>query len=763
MKKKHLLNTNIVVIFLLFSLNIKAQSKSTVKDVTIEQKINDLLSKMTLQEKIGQMNQYNGSWDITGPAPGDEYNKPRYDQLKSGQVGSMLNVISVKSIKEAQKLAVENSRLGIPLIFGHDVIHGYQTIFPIPLGESASWDLNAIEMGARVAAVEAAAAGINWTFAPMVDISRDPRWGRGMEGAGEDPYFGSLVAAARVKGFQGDDLSADNTIAACAKHFAAYGFAEGGRDYNSTDFSETTLRNIILPPFKACVDAGVATFMNGFNDLGGVPATGSKQLQRDILKGEWSFDGFVVSDWGSIGEMIPHGFAKDKKHAAEIAVNAGSDMDMESVAYIAHLEELVKEGKVEESKIDDAVRRILKVKFDLGLFDDPYKYCNDENEKSKIYTKEHLAIARDVAKKSIVLLKNENNILPLNKKAKSIGVIGALANDKDVPLGNWRSQGKVNSAVSLLEGIKNALSDEVSVEYAEGYKLTEGKRDFLNELTIIKKDESQFEAAIALAKKSEVVVVALGEDAYQSGEGRSQANIDLAGSQQELIEALYEVNKNIVVVLMNGRPLVITWIADNIPGIIESWHLGSEAGNAIADVLFGDYNPSGKLPVTFPRNVGQIPLYYNHRNTGRPGPVEMVFWAHYTDETNDPLYPFGFGLSYADFEYSDIVLAKNEMSMNEDFSVSIEIKNKAKVTGTETVQLYIQDLYGSITRPVKELKEFQQVAINAGESKKITFKLSKKDLGFYGLDGKWVVEPGDFKIFIGGNSRDVKEASFELK
>ncbi len=750
-----------IIILISFSLN--AQQKTEKNEAEMETKIEKLLSKMTLQEKIGQMNQYNGSWDITGPAPGDDYNKPRYDQLKSGQVGSMLNVISVKSIKEAQKLAVENSRLGIPLIFGHDVIHGYQTMFPIPLGESASWDLDAIEMSARIAGIEAAAAGINWTFAPMVDISRDPRWGRVMEGAGEDPYLGMQIAAARVKGFQGEDLSDENTIAACAKHFAAYGFAEGGRDYNSTDFSETTLRNVILPPFKACVDAGVATFMNGFNDLGGVPATGSKYLQRDILKDEWNFDGFVVSDWGSIGEMVPHGFAKDKKHAAELAANAGSDMDMESIAYVAYLEELVKNGKVKESDIDDAVRRILRIKLQLGLFDDPYKYCNEENEKSKIYTKEHLEIARDVARKSIVLLKNENNILPLDKKAKSIAVIGSLANSKDVPLGNWRSQGKTDSAVSLLEGLQNAVGKDVKIEYAEGYKLTEGKRDFLHELTIIEKDESQFETAIALAKKSEVVVLAIGEDCYQSGEGRSQADIGLAGSQQKLIEAIYEVNKNIVVVLMNGRPLAIPWVAENIPGIIEGWHLGSEAGNAIADVVFGDFNPSGKLPMTFPRDVGQIPLYYNHRNSGRPGPVEMVFWAHYTDQTNEPLYPFGFGLSYASFEYSAIKLAKNEMAMDGELIVSVDLKNTGNVEGTEVVQLYIQDLYGSITRPVKELKGFQKITLDAGQSKTVEFTLSKDDLGFYGLDGKWVVEPGDFKVFVGGNSRDVKGSAFILK
>ncbi len=743
-----------------FQNSINAQMNAK-KDAEIEQKVEKLLSQMTLEEKIGQMNQYNGSWDVTGPMPGDDYNKIRYQHLTNGQVGSMLNVISVKSIKEAQKLAVENTRLKIPLIFGHDVIHGYQTMFPIPLGESASWDLEAIVQSARVAATEAAAGGLNWTFAPMVDISRDARWGRVMEGAGEDPYLGSQIAKARVLGFQGSDLSANNTLAACAKHFAGYGFAEGGRDYNSTDMSIATLRNVILPPFKACVDAGVATFMNGFNDIGGIPATGHTDLQRTILKGEWEFDGFVVSDWGSIGEMIPHGYAKDKKHAAELAVNAGSDMDMEASAYVENLKALVEEDKVRELAIDDAVRRILRIKFRLGLFDDPYKYCDEEREKNSILTPKNLAIARDVARKSIVLLKNEKEVLPLKKEAKNVAVIGALANDKDVPLGNWRSQAKTNSAVSLLEGIQTVLGE--NVKYAQGYTLTKGKRNFLNELTIIEEDESKFEEAINLAKSSDVVILAVGEDCYQSGEGRSQADIGLLGSQQKLVEEIYKVNKNIVIVLMNGRPLAIPWIADNVPAILETWHLGSEAGNAIADVLFGDYNPSGKLPVTFPRSAAQIPLYYNHRNTGRPGPVEMVFWAHYTDETNDPLYPFGYGLSYADFEYSNLKVSSPEMKMEDELQVTCTLKNTGKVAGTEVVQLYIQDLFGSITRPIKELKGFQKVTLNAGESKDITFVLRSKDLAFYGADGSFKAEEGDFKVFVGGNSVDLKETNFTLK
>ena len=754
----------IFIILILFSTNIDAQVKNKLIDEKINNKVEALLKQMTLQEKIGQMNQYNGSWDVTGPAPGDDYNKPRYDQLKSGQVGSMLNVISVKSIKEAQKLAVENSRLGIPVIFGYDVIHGYQTIFPIPLGESASWDLDAIEMSSRVAAIESAAAGINWTFAPMVDICRDARWGRVMEGAGEDPYLGSQIAAARVRGFQGDDLASENTIAACAKHFAGYGFAESGKDYNTVDVSPATLHNTILPPFKACVDAGVATFMNAFNEIGGMPATADAYLQRDVLKDEWKFDGFVVSDWGSIGEMVNHSFAADRKDAARLAANAGSDMDMESLAYIYDLESLVEEGKVKEQMINDAVRRILRIKFRLGLFDDPYKYCDEEREKNNILSDENLAAARDVARKSIVLLKNENNMLPLKKEGKSIAVIGPLANDKDSPLGNWRAHATSNSAVSLLEGIQNAVGKDIKVTHAAGCKLGISERSFLKELEIEQTDKSGFDKAIETAKSAEIVVMALGEEAYQTGEGRSQANIDLAGVQQELLEAIYEVNKNIVLVLMNGRPLTLTWPDENIPAIVEAWHLGSEAGNAIADVLFGEYNPSGKLPVSFPRAVGQMPLYYNYKSTGRGDkhPEGMVFWSHYTDESNEPLYPFGYGLSYSNFEYSDISLGAEKIAMNGKLNISVNVKNTSNQDGAEVVQLYIRDLVASNTRPVKELKAFEKVEIKAGESNKVTFTLNKDDLAFWG-NGTWKTEPGKFKVFVGGNARDVKEAEFELE
>jgi beta-glucosidase len=731
-------------------------------DPVIERKIDSLLSLMTLEEKVGQLNQYNGNWDVTGPASGDDAKK-REGHLQSGQVGSMLNVMSANATREAQRQAVEKSRLGIPLLFGYDVIHGYRTMFPIPLGEAASWDLEAIEKSSRIAAVEASAAGIHWTFAPMVDISREARWGRIMETAGEDPYLGSLIAAARVRGFQGDDLSAPNTIAACAKHYAAYGFAEAGRDYNTVDIGESTLRNIVLPPFKACVDAGVATFMNAFNELDGVPATGSVYLQRDILKGEWNFDGFVVSDWGSIGEMIPHGFAKDKADAARLAIIAGSDMDMEATCYIEHLAELVKSGAVDEKLIDDAVRRILRVKFRLGLFDDPYRYCSEEREQNEMLTAEHLEAARDVARKSIVLLKNENNILPLDKTGGVIAVIGPLAADKDSPLGSWRGQAIANSAVSLLEGVQAAVGSGAQVLHAQGPALTVGETSFIQELKFNETDRSGIQEAVATARRADVVVMALGENCFQSGEGRSQVDIGLKGFQDELLEAVLAVNKNVVVVLMNGRPLAIGPMAENVPAIVEAWHLGSQAGNAIADVLFGDYNPSGKLPVSFPHAVGQMPLYYNIKNTGRPDQTPLVFWSHYTDSPHSALFPFGYGLSYTTFSYSDIELSANEMAMNGELQVSVTVTNSGELAGGEVVQLYIRDLVASSTRPVKELKGFRKIMLYPGASEKVTFTLTAEDLAFYTRNGKWEAEPGDFKVFVGTNSVDVKEAGFVLK
>jgi beta-glucosidase len=728
----------------------------------IESRIDELLGRMTLDEKVGQMNQYSSFHDMTGPAPQEGSARERYEQVGNGLVGSMLNVLGAEATRRAQELAVERSRLGIPLIFGYDVIHGYRTIFPVPLGEAASWDLEAIEASARVAATEAAAAGVHWTFAPMVDIARDARWGRVMEGAGEDPYLGSLIAAARVRGFQGTDLSAPDTIAACAKHYAAYGLAEAGRDYNTVDISEHTLRNVVLPPFQAAAEAGVATFMNSFNEIGGVPATANVHLQRGILKGKWGFDGFVVSDWGSIGELRAHGVAADLTEAARLAVEAGSDMDMMSGAYVPHLVALVKSGRVEESLVDDAVRRILRVKFQLGLFDDPYRYSDAEREKRLLFSEAHRATARDVARKSIVLLKNKGDLLPLRRQTGTIAVIGPLAADKDAPLGSWRGQGGVDSAVSLLEGIQSAVGAGTRVLHAEGMKLITGPRDFQSAPVFAEDDRSGFPAAVEAARQADVVVMALGEGAFQSGEGRSQVDIGLKGLQDEFLREVREANPNVVVVLMAGRPLVIPWMAENVPAIVNAWHLGSEAGHAIADVLFGDHDPSGKLPSVFPRHGGQVPLYYAQKNTGRPA-TDSVFTSRYIDESNEPLYPFGFGLSYTTFELSAPRLSATEMGRRETLEVTATVKNTGERPGTEVVQLYVRDLVGSVTRPVKELRGFERVALEPGESRDVTFTLSAADLAFYTAAGTWEAEPGDFIVFVGPDSRDLKEARFTLK
>lgn len=733
------------------SIHLNAQIKS------IDEKVDSLISIMTLEEKVGQMNQYNGFWDVTGPVPEEDVTQMKYEHLRTGQVGSMLNVRGAENTRLLQEIVMKESRLGIPLIFGFDVIHGQQTMAPIPLAEAASWDLEAMEKSARIAAIEAAAIGIHWTFAPMVDISRDARWGRVMEGAGEDPYYGSLVAKARIKGFQGSDLSADNTIAATAKHFAAYGFAESGKDYNTVDIGTSTLYNVVLPPFKASVEADVKTFMNSFNTLNGIPATGNAFLQRDILKGAWGFEGFVISDWASSAEMIPHGYAKDLKHAAELATNAGSDMDMESYANIQHLKALVEEGKVKESTIDDAVRRILKVKYELGLFEDPYRYCSPEKEKELINHSDHHAAVLEMAKKSMVLLKNEKQLLPLDKGQKKIALIGALADDKNSPLGSWRLGSTDSTAVSVLEGL-NAVSKHIT--YAKGADLITAPATFINEVQVNETDKSGFAEAIALAKESEVVVMVLGEHGFQSGEGRSRTKLGLPGVQQELLEEVYKVNPNIVLVLMNGRPLTITWADENIPAILEAWQLGSQTGHAIASVLFGDYNPSGKLPVTFPRSVGQVPIYYNYYATGRPGPRDIVFWAHYSDESNDPLYPFGYGLSYTQFEYSDL---KIDASDSRNIKVTAKVKNTGAVAGEEVAQLYIRDLFASVVRPVKELKGFEKFHLEAGESKEVSFTLTEKELGFYDNEGKFIVEPGLFNVMVGTSSQEGLAGEFELK
>ena len=739
----------------------KDNSMIDTKNETINEKVNQLLSKMTIEEKVGQMNQYNGFWDVTGPVPENGNAKKKYDHLRKGWVGSMLNVRGTENVREVQRIAVEETRLGIPLIIGFDVIHGYKTLSPIPIAEAASWDLEAIEKSARTAAIEASAAGINWTFAPMVDISRDARWGRVMEGGGEDPYLGAKIAKARVNGFQGDDLSKPNTIAACAKHFAAYGFSESGKEYNTVDIGTATLYNIVLPPFKAAVDSNVKTLMNSFNELNGVPVTGSSFLQREILKGKWNFNGFVVSDWASMNELIAWGHAKDKKEAAKIAATAGSDMDMEGNVYIEELTNLVKSGIVEERILDDAVRRILTVKYELGLFDNPFKYCDPANEKENIGNAKHHEAVLDVAKKSIVLLKNENNLLPLKKNGQKIALIGPLANDKNSPLGSWRLASDDNTAVSVLEGM--ATYKENTLYYEKGIDLISGREAFTQPLTINQTlNKTDIDKAITIAKQSDVVVMVLGEHGFQSGEGRSRTELDLPGLQQELLEKVYAVNQNIILVLNNGRPLAIEWADKNIPAIVEAWQLGTQSGNAIAQVLYGDYNPSGKLPMTFPRNVGQVPIYYNYKSTGRPNPESHVFWSHYTDSENTPLYPFGYGLSYTNFEYSDLKISNKKPSINETINVSVKVSNTGNYDGKEVVQLYIRDLFGSLTRPVRELKGFELIELKKGETKTIEFNLTKNELGFFNATGDFIVESGDFEVYVGGNSITTLKEEFCL-
>ncbi|QOD59340.1 beta-glucosidase BglX [Polaribacter haliotis] len=755
-KSKSLFITALIFIAVFF--NCKDSKKTMTNsnlDENIEQKVDSVLALMNLEEKIGQLVQYASGGDLTGPES-SRGNKEKASKIKKGLVGSLLNVATVKEVREAQELAMQ-SRIKIPLIFGYDVIHGFKTMFPIPLGESASWDLEIMKQSAKIAAKEAAASGLNWTFAPMLDVARDARWGRVMEGGGEDPYLNAVIGVARIKGFQGEDLSNKNTIAACAKHFAGYGFAEAGREYSTVNIGENELHNTILPPFKAAAKAGVATFMNAFNDIDGIPATGHKILQRDILKEGWNWNGFIVSDWGSIGELVDHGFAKDKKEAAIIALNAGSDMDMESHSYGAHLASLLEENKVSLANLDDAVRRILRVKFQLGLFDNPFKYCDEEREKNEIYTKEHLAIARDVAKKSIVLLKNENNILPISKNVKSIAVIGPFADDKNQPLGNWRAKATYNSAVSLLEGVKEKVDKNTKIYYEKGVELTiptvkPGDNQFMIPLKMNTEDRSGIAKAVAAAKKAEIVFLAIGEDAYQSGEGRSYTNIGFAGLQNELLEAVYEVNKNIVLVLSNGRPMDISHASEILPGILVTWHLGSESGIAIADVLFGDYNPSGKLPVSFPRNVGQVPLYYNQKNTGRPYSDIHVTYAGYDDSKKTALYPFGFGLSYTSFSYNNLKVDKETINADGKIILSVDVKNTGKVAGEEVVQLYIRDLVASIVRPIKELKGFEKIMLQAGETKTVSFTIDKEVLQFYTSNKKWEVEAGEFLLFVGGNS-----------
>ncbi len=743
---------NIGLSFIFFALVTLSAAQNLPKGYTpetIERKADSVLKLMTLDEKIGQMNQYNGDWEATGPITHDG---DKQNQIRKGMLGSILNVTGVEHTRQLQEMAMQ-SRLKIPLLFGQDIIHGYRTTFPIPLAEAASWDLDAIGMSARIAATESAAAGVHWTFAPMVDIARDPRWGRIMEGAGEDPYLGSLIAKARVEGFQGKGLGHIDAVMACAKHFAAYGAAVGGRDYNSVDMSPRALWETYLPPFKAAEEAGVATFMNSFNDLNGIPATANAYLQREILKGKWNFKGFVVSDWGSVGEMIPHGYAKDNYEAALEAVLGGCDMDMESRSYIKNLSRLVNDGKVNPSLIDDAVKRILIKKFEMGLFDDPFRFCNTEREKQQWNNQANLDVEKQVAAKSIVLLKNENQILPLSRHTKTIALIGPFIKSVRDNLGFWSYTWPDDTTriISPWKGIQAKIGKESKLLYAKGCNINDTST-------------TGFAEAVEIARQADIVIINVGEAPDMSGEAKSRSNIHLPGKQEELIKIIQATGKPVVVMINAGRPLIFNWTADHIPAILYTWWLGTEAGYAMEDVLFGDYNQSARLPVCFPRSEGQIPVYYNHFNTGRPAKNDndLNYVSAYTDLPNDPKFPFGYGLSYTSFSYSDLDLNNKSLKAGDSLIVSVNLTNTGKFDGKETVQLYIQDLVGSVVRPVKELKGFQQVALKAGESKKISFTINADMLRFYNDKLEYGFEPGDFRIFIGSNARDVKETSFSL-
>ncbi len=722
----------------------------------VEQKIDSLIAKMTLDEKAGQLSQYSGGMDDNSP---ESPEKSNYEMMvKEGKVGSFLNVHGVKITHELQRIAVEESRMKIPIIFGLDVIHGYRTVFPIPLAEASSWNPDLVEHDASIAAREASADGIQWTFAPMVDIARDPRWGRIAEGSGEDPYLGSVMAAARVRGFQGENFDqpknreafdSATTILACAKHFAAYGAAEGGRDYNTVDISERTLREVYLPPFHAAVKAGAGTLMSSFNEIAGVPSSANRHLMTGILRNEWGFNGFVVSDWTAITELHLHGISADDAQSAALAINAGVDMDMEGSLYLKYLPMLVKEGKISESVVNEAVRRVLRMKFKLGLFDDPYRYGDSKREKAETLSAPFIAAALNAARQSIVLLKNDSNVLPLKKSIKTLAVIGPLANDAYDLLGPWRGLGDSSNVVTALQGIKKAVSQKTKIIYARG-------------CDILGNSKAGFNDALAAAKKSDAVILVVGESAAMSGEASSRSSLDLPGVQEELVKAISETGKPVVLVLMNGRPLSISWEAEHVPAIVESWFLGVQTGNALADVLFGNYNPSGKLPVTFPRTVGQVPIYYDHKNTGRPANDTVKYTSRYIDLPSTPLFPFGYGLSYTKFEYSGLRLNAEKIFPTDSISVSVDVKNAGARDGEEVAQLYIRDEYGSVTRPVEELKGFKKIFLKKGETKTVSFLLTPESLSMLNINMKKVVEPGVFKVFAGTNSVDVKEASFEV-
>jgi beta-glucosidase len=709
------------------------------------QKVDSLLSIMTLDEKIGQLTLYTSDMDQTGA-----FLRPEYlNDIQNGDVGAIFNAYGAEYTRELQEIAVNETRLGIPLLYGYYVVHGHRTIFPVPLAEASSWDLDMMEQTAKIAAREAAAEGLHWTFAPMVDISKDPRWGRVIEGAGEDPYLGSKIAEVKVKGFQGESLKDLNTLAATVKHFAAYGAAQAGRDYHSVDMSDRELREVYLPPFKAAIDAGAVSVMTAFNDLNGIPATANSYLFQNILRDEWGFDGFVVTDYTAVMELLFHGVAENEHQASKLALDAGVDMNMQDGFYNQTLADLVKDGSIRESQVDSAAANVLRVKFQLGLFDDPYRYSSTEREEQEIMKPENIDAAREMAKRSIVLLKNDDQLLPISEDIQTIAVIGPLADNQRDMIGSWSAAGDWTKSVSLLQGLQNQKPG-VEFIFAEGTGINDNSR-------------TGFAEAVAASQRADLVILAIGESYDLSGEAASRSDISLPGAQEDLAREIHATGKPIVAVLMNGRPLTISWLDENIPSILETWFLGTTAGDAIADVLFGRYNPSGKLPMTFPKNVGQIPIHYNMRNTGRPFDADSKYTSKYLDVANEPLYVFGFGLSYTTFDYSPISLSSKSMNTGGSIDASVTVTNTGDRQGEEVVQLYLHDKVASVAPPVKQLKGFNKIHLEPGESKEVTFTITNDDLKFYRKDMSYGSEPGEFMIFIGGNSRDTQTSEFQLR
>ncbi|WP_231510966.1 beta-glucosidase BglX [Bacteroides ovatus] len=732
----------------------------------MDQFIDNLMGKMTLQEKIGQLNLPVSGEIVTGQAKSSDV----AGKIRKGQVGGLFNVKGVENIREVQKIAVEQSRLKIPLLFGMDVIHGYETVFPIPLALSCSWDMEAIKESARIAAKESSADGICWTFSPMVDICRDPRWGRMAEGGGEDPYLGSEISAAMVKGYQGDDLTDKNTIMACVKHFALYGAPEAGRDYNTVDMSHLSMFNNYFPPYKAAIDAGVGSVMTSFNVVDGIPATGNKWLMTDVLRDRWGFDGFVVTDYTAISEMIAHGMG-DLQQVSAMSLSAGTDMDMVADGFLTTLEKSLKEGKVTMAEIDKACRRILEAKYKLGLFDDPYKYCDASRVKKDIFTAENRAVARKIATETFVLLKNENNLLPLQRKGK-IALVGPLANTKANMPGTWSVAATSDKYNSLYESMKQSLAGKAEVFYAKGSNLMyDAQREaeatmFGREMRDLRSAQELLDEALSVASQADVIVAAVGESSEMSGESSSRTNLEMPDAQRDLLTALKKTGKPIVLVYFAGRSTVMTWEQENFPAILNVWFGGSEAADAICDVVFGDVSPSGKLTTTFPKNVGQIPLYYNHLNTGRPleaGKWFSKFRSNYLDIDNDPLYPFGYGLSYTTFRYGDLQLSNNSMNEKGKITASVTVTNTGNYDADEIVQMYIRDMVGSVARPVKELKGFERIHLKKGESRTVSFDITAEQLKFYNSTLNWACEPGEFEVMVGGNSRDVQTKKFSLQ